>query len=46
LFAGSRKADAEATPLRAMAVTMLLAATPCAASSIALHAAIEMFRKK
>ena len=33
------------TPLRAIAVTMLLG-TPCAASSIALHAAIERLRKK
>src|SRR3990172_3258837 len=34
------------TPLRAMTVTRLLPATPCAASSIALQAAIEMLRKK
>ena len=34
------------TPLRAMTVTMLLPGTPCAASDIDLHAAIEMLRKK
>jgi hypothetical protein len=34
------------TPLRAIAVTMLLPATPCAASSIALQAAIDRLRKK
>ena len=34
------------TPLRAITVTMLLPGTPCAASDIDLHAAIEMLRKK
>jgi hypothetical protein len=34
------------TPLRDIAVTRLLFATPCAASSMTLHAAIDRFRKK
>ena len=34
------------TPLRAITVTMLLPGTPCAASDIALQAAIEILRKK
>lgn len=34
------------TPFLAIAVTMLLADTPCAASVIALQAVMEMFRKK
>ena len=33
------------TPLRAIAVTMLLPATPCAASSMLLHAAMDRLRK-
>jgi hypothetical protein len=36
----------KSTPFLAIAVTMLLPATPCAASSMLLHAAMEMFRKK
>ena len=36
----------KSTPLRAIAVTMLLAGMPRAASSITLQAAIEILRKK
>ena len=34
------------TPLRDMAVTRLLFGTPCAASSMALQAAMDRLRKK